>query len=121
MPICFKSSCDISAKMSKVICSLSKMSNRCSRFKLVKKLDTVHAPPSSPSPSVLTEAQHPSPEPELIDTLALLPIGTSSCTAAPDGIMTVSMLVDGRGGLGVCDKAIEGGLEGGADAVGTPC
>lgn len=53
------------------------------------------------------------------------PTGIINCTAAPDGITTVSavtppILAPEIDGLGVCaGKAIDGGLEAGA-AVGTP-
>lgn len=60
-----------------------------------------------------------------METLALLPTGTSSCTAAPDGIITVSELTPvaavfcapkaavGDGLLAA--RAIEGGRDEGAD------
>lgn len=55
------------------------------------------------------------------------PTGIINCTAAPDGITTVSavtppILAPEIDGLGVCaGKAIDGGLEAGvAAAVGTP-
>lgn len=47
--------------------------------------------------------------------------GTDRVIEAPDGIITVSVLAGCIEGLGVCTKAIEGGLEVGAVAVGTVC
>lgn len=47
--------------------------------------------------------------------------GTDNVIDAPEGIITVSVLFARIGGLGVCTNAIDEGLEGGADAVGTDC
>lgn len=40
---------------------------------------------------------------------------------APDGIITVSVFGGNEDGVGMGAKAMEGGREGGADAVGTTC
>lgn len=53
--------------------------------------------------------------------LARLATGSDSCMEAPDGIMTVSVFEGSVDGVGVGARAIEGGREGGADAVGTTC
>lgn len=48
-------------------------------------------------------------------------MGIDSCMEAPEGIMTVSVLFCRTGGLGVWTRAMEEGLDDGAEAVGTVC
>lgn len=53
--------------------------------------------------------------------LLRLATGSASWMEAPEGIMTVSVLDDSGLGAGVWGRAIDGGREHGADAVGTTC
>lgn len=91
---------------------------------LVRKLLTLAMDDMSCGPiSDLTESpeQHPSTA-GIGDRLPRDEIGTHSVIEAPDGIITVSVVM--TGGEGDCEGiAMEGGRDGGADAgaVGTDC
>lgn len=53
--------------------------------------------------------------------LDLLATGGVNWIKAPDGITTDSLFTGKGAGVGAGVKAIEGGLDGGAEAVGTTC